>query len=57
MIGVSRCAFGEVGGDVRGGAQVDQQRPERALGDEHRGGVDGVLAGRVRVHGRVGLRP
>ena len=55
MIGVSRCALGELARRRRPRrAGRASSGAERALGDEHRRGVDGVLAGRAVVHRRVG---
>ena len=54
MIGVSRCALRQLRRRVGGAAQVVEQRDERALGDEHRRGVDRVLARRAVVDRRVG---
>ena len=50
-------ALGERRGRVRRRTQVAQQRRQRALGHQHRGGVDRVLARRAVVHGRVGQLP
>ena len=57
MIGVARWVLGQLRRGVGRGAQVAQQRHERALGHEHRGRVDGVLARRAVVHRRVGELP
>ena len=49
-------SLGELRREVGRGPEVDEQRLQRPLGDEHRGGVDGVLAGRVAVDRRLRLR-
>ena len=56
MIGVSRWASASCAAASAARAQVAEQRRQRALGDEHRRGVDGVLARRAVVHRRVGQR-
>ena len=47
---------GQGGGGVRGTGQVGQDRGQRLPGEQHRGGVQDVLAGRPGVHG-AGGRP
>ena len=49
--------LGELRRGVGRRAQVAEQRRQRALGHQHRRGVDRVLAGRAVVHGRVGQLP
>ena len=49
--------LGQLRRGVRRRAQVAEQRRQRALGHEHRGGVDRVLARRAVVHRRVGQLP
>nr|BFE71683.1 hypothetical protein GCM10020092_049840 [Actinoplanes digitatis] len=43
------------GGEAGRGGQVGKQRLQRALGDEHRGGVHDVLAGGTAVHEADGV--
>jgi hypothetical protein len=45
----ARVLLGQRGAGVGGGAEVVEQRPERAARDEHQRGVDDVLRGRAVV--------